>query len=66
MQVLIKLNYCNNSVIITIFNFTDEKLKLRDIKLQNEHPSVEKCWGQDSGAHLSDPKLMLVLNFDAQ
>ena len=43
MQVLIKLNYCNNSVIITIFNFTDEKLKLRDIKLQNEHPSVEKC-----------------------
>lgn len=32
MEVVIKLNSYNNSIIVSLPDFTDEKLKLKDIK----------------------------------
>lgn len=60
MEVVIKLNSYNNSITVTLPNFTDEKLRL---KILGSTVHVLQLKAQDPGAHLFDPKLILVLKF---
>ena len=60
MEVVIKLNSYKNSIIVTLPDFTDEKLCL---KILGSTVHVLQLRAQDSGVHLSDPELILVLKF---
>ena len=60
MEVVIKLNSYSNSIIVTLPDFTDKKMCL---KILGGTVHVLQLRAQDSGVHLSDPELILVLKF---
>ena len=51
MEVVIKVNSYNNSIIVTLPDFTDEKLKLKDIRLHSSSLDWEDLLEKEMTIH---------------